>query len=407
MTSLGVTSALYRRMFTRFVLFSVILPVAAQTVIPSGSELYVRLKTPVSSNESKADQVVEAITIMPVLDQGRVVIPAGVTIKGRIAGTTPAVKADERAALSLLFTDFGAARAKAVVTDVDNARESVDSTGKIIGIVASETLAARANQGIAKVGQRSSALGGILEVAKGAVLTGTPSGEIKYEPGVELKLKLLEPLTWKEAASEPALKPIENEQELSNLVNAQAFQTIAENPPKPSDVTNLMFIGSEEQVRTAFEAAGWSTARQKNTQSILETVRAIAEVQGFKEAPMSTLLLEGRRSDFDFQKQNNTFAKRHHLRIWRRQDTFQERPVWVCSSTHDIGIEFSQENRTFIHVIDSQIDRERAKVVSDLLFAGRVQSLALVDRPKVPKSSRNATGDAIETDGRMAVLVLK
>ena len=85
---------------------------------------------------------------------------------------------------------------------------------------------------------------------------------------------------------------------------------------------------------------------------------------------MSMLLLDGRRSDFDFQKQNNTFAKRHHLRIWRRQDSFQERPVWVCSSTHDIGIEFSQENRTFIHVIDSQIDRERAKVVSDLLFAG-------------------------------------
>ena len=122
---------------------------------------------------------------------------------------------------------------------------------------------------------------------------------------------------------------------------------------------------------------------------------------------MSALLLEGQRSDFDFQKQNNTFAKRHHLRIWRRQDTFMDRPVWVCSSTHDIGIEFSQENRTFIHVIDSNIDRERAKVVSDLIFADKVESLALVDRPAVPKKSRNATGDALETDGRMAVLVLK
>jgi hypothetical protein len=341
------------------------------------------------------------------LDQGKIVIPSGIAIKGRIAETKPAVKTDERAALSLVFTEIGAVRAKTAVIDVDNARESVDTAGKIIGILASETLAARANQGISKVEQRNAALAGILQAAKGAVLTGTPTGEIKYEPGVELKLKLLEPLTWKEAATEPALKPISNEQELSDLVNAQAFQTIAENPPKPSDVTNLMFIGTEEQVKSAFEAAGWATARQKNTESILETVRAIAEVRGFKEAPMSVLLLDGRRSDFDFQKQNNTFAKRHHLRIWRRQDTFQERPVWVSSSTHDIGIEFSQENRTFIHVIDPQIDRERAKVVSDLLFAGHVQSLALVERPKVPRSSRNATGDAIETDGRMAVLVLK
>lgn len=394
-------------MFKTFVLFSFLLPVAAQTVIPAGTELYVRLKTTISSNESKTDQAVEAVTIIPVLDQGRVVIPSGVAIKGRIAETKPALKADERAALSMLFTDIGSVRTKAVVADVDNARESVDETGKIIGILASETLAARANQGIDKVGQRSSALAGILGVAKGAVLTGAPSGEIKYDPGVELKLKLLEPITWKGESSDPALIPIRDEQELNNLVNAQAFQTIAENPPKPSDITNLMFVGSEEQVRSAFEAAGWATARQKNTESILETVRAIAEVRGFKEAPMSTLLLDGRRSDFDFQKQNNTFAKRHHLRIWRRQDSFQDRPVWVCSSTHDIGIEFSQENRTFIHVIDSQIDRERAKVVSDLLFAGRVQSLALVDRPKVPKTSRNATGDAIETDGRMAVLVLK
>jgi hypothetical protein len=394
-------------MFKTFVLFTFLLPVAAQTVIPAGTELYVRLKTPISSNESKADQAVEAVTIIPVLDQGRVVIPSGVAIKGRIAETKPALKADERAALSMIFTDIGAVRTKAVVADVDNARESVDQAGKIIGILASETLAARANQGIDKVGQKSSALAGILGVAKGAVLTGAPSGEIKYDPGVELKLKLLEPITWKGESSDPALTPIRDEQELNNLVNAQSFQTIAENPPKPSDITNLMFVGSEEQVRTAFEAAGWATARQKNTESILETVRAIAEVRGFKEAPMSTLLLDGRRSDFDFQKQNNTFAKRHHLRIWRRQDSFQDRPVWVCSSTHDIGIEFSQENRTFIHVIDSQIDRERAKVVSDLLFAGRVQSLALVERPKVPKTSRNATGDAIETDGRMAVLVLK
>src|SRR5215212_3949258 len=168
-----------------------------------------------------------------------------------------------------------------------------------------------------------------------------------------------------------------------------------------------MFIGTEEQLQKAFEAAGWTTAHQKNTTSVLETVRAVAEVRGYKEAPMSTLLLDGRRSDFDFQKQNNTFAKRHHLRIWRRPVSFMDRPVWVSSSTHDIGIEFSQENRTFIHVIDPQIDRERAKVVSDLLFTGQVESLALVERPQVPRTGRNATGDNIETDGRIAVLVLQ
>ena len=379
----------------------------AQTTLPAGTELFVRLSTPVSSNSSKVDQPVEAVTITPILSGSQVLLPAGMKVVGKIAETKPSVKAEERAALRLQFNDLGGSKASAVIVDVDNARERVDESGQIIGILASETLAARIDQGIGKVGQRNSGLAGILEIAKGAVLTGAASGEIKYEPGVELKLKLTEPLTLKETAANPELRPIRDEQELVSLVTSQPFQTIAENPPKPSDITNLMFIGTEEQLRKAFEAAGWTIAHQKNTASVLETVRAVAEVRGYKEAPMSTLLLDGKRSDFDFQKQNNTFAKRHHLRIWRRPVAFMDRPVWVSSSTHDIGIEFSQENRTFIHVIDPQIDRERAKVVSDLLFTGQVESLALVERPQVPHTGRNATGDNIETDGRMAVAVLK
>ena len=77
------------------------------------------------------------------------------------------------------------------------------------------------------------------------------------------------------------------------------------------------------------------------------------------------------------------------------------------AATHDTGIDFSEQNRTFIHKIDSQIDRERAKVVNDLLFTGRVRSVALVDRPAVPQHGQNATGDGLETDAKMAVLILQ
>ncbi|MES1262041.1 MAG: LssY C-terminal domain-containing protein, partial [Acidobacteriota bacterium] len=62
-------------------------------------------------------------------------------------------------------------------------------------------------------------------------------------------------------------------------------------------------------------------------------------------------------------------------------------------------------DRTFIHRIDSNIDRERAKVVSDLLFTGAVRSLALVGRPDLPTGVSNATGDVLTTDGQMAVLL--
>src|SRR6185369_3002345 len=165
----------------------------------------------------------------------------------------------------------------------------------------------------------------------------------------------------------------------------EPFQTVAENPPKPSDITNLMLIGTAEQVKQVFATAGWTTPAELNATAKFETVRAIAENRGYNEAPVSVLLLEGKPPDLVFQKLNNTFAKRHHLRVWLRPSTFEGKPVWVVAATHDTGISFSEQNRTFIHKIDSQIDRERAKVVNDLLFTGHVQSVALVDRPEVPQ----------------------
>jgi hypothetical protein len=60
------------------------------------------------------------------------------------------------------------------------------------------------------------------------------------------------------------------------------------------------------------------------------------------------------------------------LRIWQRPEQFHGGDVWVCSATHDTGTDFSEENRTFVHKVDGQIDRERAKVVNDLLFDGRM-----------------------------------
>jgi len=130
----------------------------------------------------------------------------------------------------------------------------------------------------------------------------------------------------------------------------------------------------------------------------------MAENRGYKEAPVSVLTLSGRPPDLVFEKQNDTFNARHHLRVWREAGSFQGRDVWVCSATHDTGISFSEQDRTFIHKIDSNIDRERAKVMNDLIFTGLVRGLSLVDRPSVPAGLSNATGDKLTTDGRMVVI---
>lgn len=379
----------------------------AATVLPTGTELEIRLKTKVASNTSKPKDAVEAVLIRPVVVDGSIAVPAGTLVRGQVTKATPITKPDERATLDIEFTSLGDAKIEGRITGVDNAREQVDQTGRITGILASETPAARLDQGIQRVAKKYSKLGDFLQTVTSSVLK-EPDPEIVYEPGVEMTVAIGKAVDWEGApGAAPSVHPVSPETEIYALVNSQPWQTTTAGEQSiPSDLTNLMFVGSEEQLSAAFQAAGWAAAAELNTSSGLEVVRAVAESRGYKEAPMSVLLLEGNKPDLVFQKQNNTFAMRHHLRIWRRPGTFQGRTIWVCAATHDIGIEFSPEQRNFIHKIDSEIDRERAKVVSDLVFTGHVSALSLVERPKAPQHGQNATGDKLETDGRMSVLVL-
>jgi hypothetical protein len=391
----------------------VLLPAMALSLaaasLPAGTRIEIRLKTPVASNASKPGDRVEAVLISPVVDAGAVAIPAGAAVTGTVKLVAPVKVAGDRALLELVFsilTPPGGTELsmESRVVAVDNARETVED-GRITGILASETLASRIDAGVGKVAEKSSFLGDVLGLLQGAVLQ-EPQPEIVYDPGVEMTIELVKPLVF-HAVTPASIPPVIPEDELFGMVNRQPFQTATVEGGVPSDLANIMFLGSEDELRAAFDAAGWSSAARLSKASGLEVFRAVAEQRGYKEAPMSVLLLDGRKPDLELEKQNNTFAMRHHLRIWRRPGDFRGHPIWICAATHDIGIEFSPAKRTFIHRIDSGIDRERAKVVADLVFSGHVTGLSLVARPSAPRNSQNATGDKLETDGAMAVLLVE
>ncbi len=381
---------------------------ASAAEIPAGTEIHVRLNTAINSSTAKAKQPIEMVVIAPVLAGGQIAIGNGSKFVGQLKSVTPAVKADDQASVVLQLDHIVSPRGdqapvSAIVAGVDNARESVDDEGKISGIIASQTGSGRLDQGINKVAERYQGLADILSAVKQAVLKETDAN-IVYDPGVEMTLKLTKALQWNHPGPAPDVRSIEPADALAALVNRQPLVTMATSPRRPSDITNIMFIGSQKDLESAFQAAGWSAAEKLGQKSKFETFQAMAEQRGYKEAPVSILLLDGRPPDLVFEKATNTFNARHHLRIWRRPVTFDGKAVWVCGATHDIGIDFSQKDFTFIHKIDSHIDDERAKVVNDLIFAGTVRGLALVERPNAPHSGVNATGDAFETDGRMAVL---
>lgn len=379
---------------------------------PAGTEIEMRLKTKLSTQSSRAGDTVECVVIAPVVAGGQFLIPAGSIVGGAVEKAVQSSKPDERSVLSLrldqIVINGEKLKISSRIVSVDNAREKVDEQGQINGILASETGTGRLDSGIDRVAEKYSGLGDFLRAAKNAVLKPADT-DITYEAGLEMRLRLLAPLQLV-ASSGPgpaaSAGPIPDENALEALVARESFRTVAQNPPKPSDITNITLIGTEDDVQNAFREAGWTTAASLSGRAKFETFRALAEDRGYNEAPVSILLLDGKPPDMVFEKLNNTFARRHHLRIWRRPASFLGKPVWAVAATHDIGINFSEADRTFIHRVDSQIDNERAKVVTDLLFTGRVQGIELVDRPNVPLKSQNATGDNLETDGKMAVLLL-
>ena len=140
--------------------------------------------------------------------------------------------------------------------------------------------------------------------------------------------------------------------------------------------------------------------------SAIKAAQATVRQTGYSDAPVSALLLQDRLPDLVFQKSLDTFAKRHHLRIWKLTGTYFEREVWVGAATHDIATSNSRAGTKWSHRIDPHIDRERDWVESDLLFTGTAEAYVDVDRPKAPRKLENATGDDIVTDGKMSVVLL-
>ncbi|HYA18012.1 MAG TPA: LssY C-terminal domain-containing protein [Bryobacteraceae bacterium] len=392
------------------------LPLAA-VVIPAGTELNIRLTDRIASETTTAHTAIHAVLVSPVAVKDAMALPLGATLTGEVAKASAANfdgGAQQHATMLLTFSQIGLGAYKtklaAVVSGLDNSRETVEADGTIHGIDGSETFTSRIDQGVDKLkaNDRFAALAGIIQAAKQVLKIQPANPNIDYDPGVEMTLKLTAPLDWRGATAGPEAKlvPMPDPDALADLVAREPWRTMAQSPARPSDVTNVMLLATEQEIQNAFAKAGWSSSARLSTESKLETARALIEDRGYKEGPMSVLYLDGQAPAFMFQKGNNTYAARHHLRVFRRPDTFAGKPVWVVSSTHDTGIDFSERDRTFIHRIDSNIDNERAKVVDDLLLGGAVRSLALVDRD-LPANLANATGDAIQTDGRMAVLLLQ
>jgi hypothetical protein len=72
-------------------------------VIPVGQELDVRLQTGLSSAAAKVEDRFETTTIVDLMQDGKVLIPAGSTVRGQVTSVSPAGKIDRSGRLTVAF----------------------------------------------------------------------------------------------------------------------------------------------------------------------------------------------------------------------------------------------------------------------------------------------------------------
>jgi LssY-like putative type I secretion system component LssY len=383
---------------------------ALASEIAAGTVLHLRLQQPASSFGSDADTPVSASVIAPVIVNGRVLVPLGAEVTGRVEAVRRVGLglSHETSYVQLVFDALelpgGLQTALAArVTALDNARETVDARGRIHGIRATASFAGILSGVAVSLGAADPMLLGFT-ASSSLSLFRIPESEVILPAGTELRITLTEPLSLDRDYG-PLSPPLDTAP-LAEMVRALPFRTATEQGHVLSDITNLVFLGSHDAVGRAFDAAGWGQTDPLSPRSTYATLRAIVENQGYREAPVSTLLLDGRAPAFTFAKTLDTFFKRHHARVFGAFGQVHDLDVWTASSTHDSGIGFATRAKSFIHVIDENIDEEREKVAYDLILTGCVDAIGYLDRPWIPRDARNATGDALLTDGRVAILKL-
>ena len=380
--------------------------------LPTGTTLWLRLTTPVSSYYSRAGSPVSAILTEDLLCENAVAAPAGTNIEGQVSAVRKVgwgVR-HETASLQIEFNqlrllDGSTLTMESQVVDVENSRESVKE-GVIHGIRGTDTPQGRINSRLKHLPTWNPYSDFVL-IAYKAVFPIFPEPEIWYGPGTDIRVRLLAPLPVQGEPVPVASAPTAEEARQSSAMIAQLPEQASTLQQKNADVVNLAFVGSREQLQSAFQTAGWVGSDKLSKASFFRQFGAYLDHSSYATAPMRPMLLAGAPPDMQWQKSLNTYSKRDHLRIWPSNEAPAGIPVWAGAATHDNGATLSIRSRRFIHNIDPEIDQERAKIIRDLNMAGCVESVQLIDRSDVAHVLLNADGDLVKTDGKVALVQLR
>jgi hypothetical protein len=177
----------------------------------------------------------------------------------------------------------------------------------------------------------------------------------------------------------------------------------------PGDPINVGVVGTLDELVLAFAEAGWRKAEALGFRSDIGIGESVVFDRPDPEAPVSTLIFQGRRQDLAFEKPVGTSAdRRHHVRFWLAEGQgIGGRPLWLGAASFDKGVGFSRDTGQITHHVDADLDAERDLVIDDLGAAGLLSSTSLMDGIGPTDDGRNGGGDRYFTDGKILVGTLR
>jgi hypothetical protein len=382
--------------------------------LKAGETLWVRLLGPLSSYSGKAGDVIQAMVIESPECESAQKIPQGAIVEGQIVRV-------RRVGLGLihetasLLVEFNKLQSKsgeetAIATrllEIDNAREKVKN-GTIHGVNAMDTPQGRITTRLKHL-PTWNPYSDLTLLAYRTAFPMFPEPEIYFPRGTDLKLQATAdaPLpVVEEDYADPGV-PDEIEKAVMEISAPDLPLRTTTRFGQAADIVNIALLGTASQRDAAFRAAGWKNGDAMSTRSVLRQMHAFLSFNNYPSAPITTQLMDGQRVSQTWEKGLDSYAKREHLRLWGRNDVIEGQTVWLGAMTRETGAVLSVRQHKFIHHIDAQMDDGREMLARDLRLAGCVAAVYYVQRPQMAHAAMNATGDAMRTDGSMAVVQLK
>ena len=379
--------------------------------IPASTSLWVRLVDPVASYSSKPGTTLRAVLIESPECDASPVFPVGIEVDGRVISVRKVGLGfiHDTARLQIQFdrlvTSGGPLPMASMVAEVHNARETVRD-GIIHGIRSTDTPQGRITSGLVHLPTYNPYSDMGLVVYR--TFTVLPEPEIYLPSGTDLRLRLSEPLYVGDQPELPELSA-----QLDGFERADIEQLLEQVPERTAtssgqdaDVVNLLLVGSQDQVASAFAAAGWLPADRNSFHAFLKEFEAFLTLNNYPNMPVSRQFLGGQMQDSSWQKILNSYGKRDHLRVWSQTRFVLGQQAWLGAYTRDTSAVLSVRRHKFIHHIDPNLDAGVKTLVRDLTLSGCVDTVYHLPRPDIPRNLVNSTGDAMRTDGMLTVIQL-